>query len=275
MPEGTLLTPGVFLGDEVTQSGDPPRHAVDLVGTMLKGAALVRAADRPGQRARGGAAARCLCQLGCGLRYVGAGPAVEGEARGGAHARLHLPHRQRGDAARGTPCGRRPRSTSWSLRLPHGVGVIFRGPWGRDQAKSRRWIERRFVAIPEAIVSENPNATIPAMLHLTAVLGWPGERTAPCFYLTRGFAASSYSGTLGSRSAPGTCSATATSTGWTGRRCVPNARALPSEQPSKQAKPEQKTRAAAGRRARRRCVPPSSPRWTAGAAGAAAALGGV
>ena len=31
-----LLAPGVFLGDEVTQSGDPPKHADDLIATIQR-----------------------------------------------------------------------------------------------------------------------------------------------------------------------------------------------------------------------------------------------
>ena len=84
-----------------------------------------------------------------------------------------------------------------SLRLPNGLAVIFtEGAWGRDRERSQRWRKRGFAAIPEAIVSENPQATIGAMLELSAALGWPGERTAPCLYLTRGFKAEGYGGQI-------------------------------------------------------------------------------
>ena len=245
MPEGTLLTPGVFLGDEVTQSGDPPRHAADLVGTMLKeGLRWCALQIAPGNE-RAAELLRDACAgQGAAFGTWAQGLPVEGElaavrSYGSTFhiANVETPHE---DSVWTTPA----LDELVAMRLPHGVGVIFtEGAWGRDQAKSRRWIERGFVAIPEAIVSENANATIPAMLHLAAVLGWPGERTAPCFYLTRGFAASSYSGdaalTVGRWNLFRYGDIDAAD--WEAMRAWPHA-ALPSEPPSQQVKPEQKKR---------------------------------
>jgi hypothetical protein len=83
--------------------------------------------------------------------------------------------------------------------FPNGMfGVIFtEGAWGRDPAKSQRWRDAGAMAIPEAIQSENPQATIPAMLELAQALGWPASRTGPCVYLTRAYAASNYNATIG------------------------------------------------------------------------------
>ena len=193
-----LLAPGVFLGDEVTQSGDPPRHADDLVATMQREGMHWCAL----QISAGNEAAAAFLREACARRGAGFGTWAQGlpvadelaavRSYGSTFhiANVEAPHEDQvwTDAAL---------DELVSLGLPNGLAVIFtEGAWGRDRDRSRRWRKRGFAAIPEAIVSENPQATIAAMLELAATLGWPGERTAPCLYLTRGFAAAGYSGQI-------------------------------------------------------------------------------
>jgi hypothetical protein len=193
-----LLAPGVFLGDEVTQSGDPPKHADDLVATILREGLRWCAL----QIAPGNERAAELLREACARRGAGFGTWAQGlraadelaaiRAYGSTFhiANVEAPHEDEAwtDAAL---------DELVSLGLPNGLAVIFtEGAWGRDRARSRRWRRGGFAAIPEAIVSENPQATIGAMLQLASALGWPGERTAPCLYLTRGFKAVSYGGEI-------------------------------------------------------------------------------
>jgi hypothetical protein len=195
----TLVAPGVFLGDEVTQSSDPPRHADGVVETCLREGLRWCAL----QIAPGNERAAELLREACARRGAAFGtwaqglPAADELAAVRAYgstfhiANVETPHEDAAwtDAAL---------DELVAMKLPHGLAVIFtQGAWERDRAKSQRWRDRGFVAIPEAIRSENPQATVPAMLELAAALGWPGERTAPCCYLTRGFAAASYAGEIG------------------------------------------------------------------------------
>jgi hypothetical protein len=89
-------------------------------------------------------------------------------------------------------------------QCPDGVSLIFqqgamdyktpgnaRSP--ESKAVARRWIDLGVDAIPEAIQSENPNATIANMMQMCADLGWPASRTAPALYLNRDYPASGYS----------------------------------------------------------------------------------
>ena len=199
MPDrNLLLAPGVFLGDEVTQSGDPPKHADDLVATIQReGMRWCALQISPGNE---GAAA--LLREACARRGAGFGTWAQGlpvadelaavRSYGSTFhiANVEAPHEDHvwTDDALDELVAR---------KLPNGLAVIFtEGAWGRDRERSRRWRSRGFHAIPEAIVSENPQATIAAMLELSAALGWPGEQTAPCMYLTRGFKAAGYSGQI-------------------------------------------------------------------------------
>jgi hypothetical protein len=193
-----LLAPGVFLGDEVTQSGDPPKHADDLVATILReGLRWCALQISPGNETAAALLREACAQRGAGFGTWAQGlPAADEVAGVRAYgstfhiANVEAPHEDQAwtDAAF---------DELVSLKLPNGLAVIFtEGAWGRDRERSRRWRRGGFAAIPEAIVSENPQATIGAMLELAAALGWPGERTAPCLYLTRGFGAAGYGGQI-------------------------------------------------------------------------------
>ena len=199
MPDrNLLLAPGVFLGDEVTQSGDPPKHADDLVSTFQReGLRWCALQISPGNEAAAAHLREACARRGAGFGTWAQGlPAAEEVAAVRSYgstfhiANVEAPHEDQvwtDDAL----------DKLVSLNLPNGLAVIFtEGAWGRDRERSRRWRRRGFHAIPEAIVSENPQATISAMLELAAALGWPGERTAPCLYLTRGFKAAGYGGQI-------------------------------------------------------------------------------
>jgi hypothetical protein len=193
-----LRAPGAFLGDEVTQSSDPPKHAEDLVATSLREGLRWIALQIAGGNERAAPLLRDACaRQGAAFGTWAQGlPAADELAAIAAYgstfhiANVEAPHE---DAAWTDDA----LAQLVAMRLPNGLGVIFtEGAWGRDRAKSKRWLERGFVAIPEAIQSENPMATIGAMLELAQALGWPATRTAPCLYLTRGYAASNYAGEI-------------------------------------------------------------------------------
>ena len=167
------MKPGAFLGDEVTQSGDPPRHADDLVATLLREGVRWCALQIAGGNERAAPLLRDACaRQGAGFGTWAQGlPAADELAAVRAYgSTFHIANVETAhedavwtDAAL---------DELVSLRLPNGLGVIFtEGAWGRDRGKSRRWLDRGFVAIPEAIQSENPQATIGAMLELSATLG--------------------------------------------------------------------------------------------------------
>jgi hypothetical protein len=190
----TLLAPGVFLGDEVAQSGDPGKHADDLVATILReGMRWCALQVAPGNEASAPLLREACARRGAafGTWAQGLAAADELAAIGTYGSSFHVANVEApGEDAAWTDAAL---DALAGLGLEHGLGVIFtEGAWGRDRARSRRWRERGAIAIPEAIVSENPQATIGAMLELAGALGWPAERTAPCCYLTRGFRAAGY-----------------------------------------------------------------------------------
>jgi hypothetical protein len=199
MPEPSPLhAPGAFLGDEVTQSSDPPKHADDLVATLLREGLHWAAL----QIAPGNERAAPLLREACARQGAAFGtwaqglPAADELAAIAAYgstfhiANVEAPHE---DVA----WTEEALAQLVAMRLPNGLGVIFtEGAWRRERAKSNRWVKGGFVAIPEAIQSENPQATIGAMLELAQALGWPARRTAPCLYLTRGYAAKEYAGEI-------------------------------------------------------------------------------
>lgn len=201
MVEPNLLrAPGAFLGDEVTQSGDPPKHADDLVGTVLReGMRWVALQIAPGNE-RAAPLLREACERhGAGFGTWAQGlPADDELAAIAAYgSTFHVANVE--SAGEDAVWSDAALDRLTALRLPNGLGVIFtEGAWGRDRGRAARWVDRGFVAIPEAIQSENPQATIGAMLELAAALGWPAHRTAPCLYLTRGYAAERYGAEIAS-----------------------------------------------------------------------------
>lgn len=193
--------PGAFVGDEVEHSADPPAHARDLVDTLIREGHRWVAAQLTGTESNRRAVA--LLKLATEARSFPFGTwaqgwtraedeIVEARARG---AQFHIANIEspgedirwtNGDlaAVRGLV-----KSGAW----PHGFAVIFtEGAWGRDASLSKRWRDAGAFAIPEAIQSENPQATIGAMLDLAGQLGWPSYATGPCLYLTRGYDAKGY-----------------------------------------------------------------------------------
>lgn len=197
--------PGAFLGDEIQQSGDPTRHADDLIATIrrhgLAWVALelavsetgeVPAATRKAFRDLRDAASRRGGAVGGWGHRVPADTQIRFAID--EHADFWIPNVESNFDDRLWTDGQLDQLRT---AMPHGVAVIFtEGAWGRDPVAAARWRTRGFDAIPEAIVSENPQATIGAMLELAQTLGWAPQRTAPTLYLTRGFEAARYTPTI-------------------------------------------------------------------------------
>lgn len=201
--------PGAFVGDEIEKSLDPPAHAAGVVDTLIREGHRWVAAQLTGTESNRRAVA--LLKVAAAARSFPFGTwaqgwqraedeLVEARARG---AEFHIANIESpgedlrwtdGDlaAARGLV-----KSGAW----PHGFAVIFtEGAWGRNATLAERWRAAGAFAIPEAIRSENPQATISAMLDLARALGWPSYATGPCCYLTRGYDAANYSTEIGATS---------------------------------------------------------------------------
>ena len=274
MPDPHLPLRPRLLGDEVTRAATRRSTRTTSSRPCRARPPLVRAPDLARERARGGAATR-----GCARRGAGFGTWAQGLPAAAELAAVRSYdwtfHIANVETAHEDAVTDAALDELVSLRLPNGLAVIFtEGAWGRDRERSQRWRKRGFAAIPEAIVSENPQATIGAMLELSAALGWPGSgrrraSTSRAASRPRATAARSRS-----RPDAGTSSATATSTAPTGRRCAagrggaagagdaagrgrPSRRSRSREQPAKPAKP-------AAARALSRCGPRSSRRSSAG-----------
>lgn len=195
--------PGAFVGGEVFGSGDPPAHARDLVDTLIReGFRWVSA------QITGSEASRRECALlaaACNARGFAFGTWAQGWERAEDEiteavrvgARFHVANVETSfedDAWRDVDLERAEAHVDTGV-WPYGFAVIFtEGAWGRNRDLSARWRKAHAFAIPEAILSENPQATVGAMLELAAALGWPGDVTGPCVYLTKGIAASKYVG---------------------------------------------------------------------------------
>jgi hypothetical protein len=191
--------PGVFLSDEVVSSTNPAQHAADLISTMrrekIQWVAQQITTDDRYQLAhdllKKAAADQSFGSVGTwaqGLPAAAEFSYIRDQYKPKFHiCNIESPHED----------------AQWSdselnllvaLGLPDGYGVIFtEGAWGQDSAKSLRWRQKGFVGIPEAIESENSNATIGAMMDLAVnKLGWQEHNTNVCLYFTRGFRADGY-----------------------------------------------------------------------------------
>lgn len=198
---------GVFLSDEIWNSHTPEQaaqHAKDIISTLKReGIAWVAQQISPGAPWR-----EAVSQLIAGQQAYGHGaigtwaqglPAAdevnavrEAKSRG---ATFHIPNIEAPHEDQAWTSA--AFNELLTLALPDGYGVIFtEGAWGRNKDLAKRWRESGFVAIPEAIVSENAQATIAAMLELSAALGWDGWDTAPCVYFTRGAKSTLYNGQI-------------------------------------------------------------------------------
>lgn len=190
--------PGVLLGDEIEQSGDPTAHADGIIATMQRErvpwCALQITTDPAKQKSFNDlvAASKRRVYGSVGTWAQGLPPAWESNWAVTMGARFHLVNVE----SAGEDAAWKDTDLDWiaaAMKPKDGVGVVFtEGAWGRDKAKAKRWVDRGFAAIPEAIQSENEKATILAMQELALTLGWKYEMIAPCLYLTRGYEASGY-----------------------------------------------------------------------------------
>jgi hypothetical protein len=193
--------PGVLLGDEIEQSGNPAQHASDLIATMQREripwvALQITTDPRKATSIRDlqlAAQRRGYGSVGTWAQHLP--PSWECNWAVTYGSRFHLVNVESA-----------PEDAAWKdndldyLRntMKDGVAVVFtEGAWGRDSTKSKRWRDRGYAAIPEAIESENPQATITAMFDLALDLQWLPSQIAPCLYLTRGYPAGNYDDQIG------------------------------------------------------------------------------
>lgn len=190
---------GVLLSDEIGQSTNPRQHAIDLISTMkrekIHWVAQQHSFDDADQWMvwlREGVSIHGWGSVGSWCQGWESKPEVDRAIECGS--RFHLANVE---SVAEDQKWTNPELDRIVAAMPDGVGVIFtETPWGRDPNKTIRWRARGIVGMPEAIVSENPQATIPAMLDLARQLGWDPLKTAPCIYLTRALAASYYNSTI-------------------------------------------------------------------------------
>jgi hypothetical protein len=204
---GLLASNGIWLEDEIQQSSDPAAHADGIVSTMKReriGWAAVNAAI-PGASA----ALKMLLDARDRHSHGACGYWTQNYPPHIANPREYLltGELDGADIMIANP-ETREEEQRWSdqnihdlcILWPNGhAGVCYtEAAWGKHVDGSyrkdlaQRWWARGIVSMPEAIQSENPNATISAMLGVSNAFGWAPERTSPTLYLTRGYPAINY-----------------------------------------------------------------------------------
>lgn len=183
----------VYVDDEIERSSNPQQHAWDLVATLarnrLAGVAIKCGTSLAREQAAGNLRAACL-QL--GVRF---GTWDDGNL----HPTAVLTLVQRWQSTFHIVQVESPQQDAvWRdgdlASLPAERGVVFtEAAWGRDPLKAARWLKLGFTALPEANLTENPQATILNMIDLALALKWPVAQISPTLYLTRGTAAARYS----------------------------------------------------------------------------------
>jgi hypothetical protein len=192
---------GVFTGDEIKQSSNPRQHAYDTVNNLIANNFRWLAVELESNDDTTYSYVREACErtgnkISHGLWSQNAEVPDVLAAIERRRPQFYIVNSENGtDEARWTPTAL---DALVATRLPGGYGLIFtEGAMGRDKNKSLKYRSRGFFSIPEAIESENANATILEMLVLSGQLGWNEVDCGPCVYINRNYPANAYSDQIG------------------------------------------------------------------------------
>ncbi len=183
---------GILISDEITQSGDPPKHARDIVANCV--AEDIRWVCL--QLLDGNEMAAVLLREAC---------QNSGKVAFTTWDQSMLPMlaiaraknwQSMGHAANVESSGEDVKWTDAALNelvmaFGSNVAVIAtEGAWGRDKARASRWWNRGIMGLFEAIESENKQANIYAMADLANVLGFVHRGFV--LYLNKGYPSNEY-----------------------------------------------------------------------------------
>jgi hypothetical protein len=183
---------GILLGDEIAQSGDPPKHARDTVANAVANNIRWLALEL----SDGNEIAAVLLREAC----AASGKVVFCTWDQNLHPAQAIARAKNwnsvGHAANVESSGEDVKWTDSLLNdlvanFGSNVAVIAtEGAWGRDKARASRWWNRGIIGLFEAIESENKQATIYAMADLANVLGFVHRGFV--LYLNKGYPSSEY-----------------------------------------------------------------------------------
>lgn len=183
---------GILLGDEITQSGDPPKHARDVVANCVSAGIRWVCLELRDDNEMAAVLLREACAASGKVAFttwdqnLHPAQAIARAKRWGST----------GHAANVESSGEDVKWTDSLLNdlvgnFGSNVGVICtEGAWGRDKARASRWWNRGIAGLFEAIESENKQATIYAMADLANVLGFVNRGFV--LYLNKGYPSSEY-----------------------------------------------------------------------------------
>ena len=185
---------GMLIDDEIAQSTDPSRHARDIVNNLALYRFRYACLRLAGYNELASVVLRDACRASGKIAFTTwdqhTSPAdqIVGATRWkseGHFANTESPSEEQ----------------AWSdnhldalyVQMNGNVGnIVTEGPWGKDKAKAKRWVDRGYFGMFEAIESENSQITIHAMADVTNQLGSPVEQRGFCIYLTRGYPSKEY-----------------------------------------------------------------------------------
>jgi hypothetical protein len=186
---------GIFAGDEIQQSSNSAQHAVDTVNNMVRNRFRWLALELESNDENTCRLTKQACQannIGFGLWSQNTDPvdvlvALETRKPSFYIVNVETPHED----------------FKWNdglldgllnKHLSGGYGLIYtEGAFGHDPNKTKKWRSRGFFSIPEAIESENSQATINNMMFLSAQLGWNEIDCGPSCYINKDYPADQYS----------------------------------------------------------------------------------
>ncbi len=185
---------GMLVDDEITQSGDPSKHASDLVANLVKNSFRYACLHITPQNELAAPLLRAACRASGKIAFTTWSQNMEPSDQIANAMRWE----SEGHAANAESTHEEGKWTNVHLYSLHQMmkgnvaNICTEGTWGRDKVKAERWYSKGYFGMFEAIESENSQATINAMADLANQLGFPVEQRGFTLYLNRGYPSSEY-----------------------------------------------------------------------------------
>lgn len=183
---------GILLGDEITQSSDPAKHAQDVVANAVRNGFRWVALELSDGNEMAAVLLREACQASGKIAFTTWDQNLH-PAQAIARAKRW------GSVGHAANVESSLEDVKWTDSLLNDLVANFgsnvavictEGAWGRDKARASRWWNRGIAGLFEAIESENKQATIYAMADLANVLGF--VKRGFMLYLNKGYPSSEY-----------------------------------------------------------------------------------
>lgn len=183
---------GILVGDEITQSSDPAKHARDMVANAAQAGVRWLALELADNNEMAAVLLRDAC--------AASGKVAFTTWEQNLHPAQAIARAKRwGSAGHCANVESSAEDVKWTDALLNDLVANFgsnvavictEGAWGRDKARASRWVNRGIAGLFEAIESENAQATIYAMADLANVLGFVNRGFV--LYLNKGYPSSEY-----------------------------------------------------------------------------------